>query len=50
MDRIGGADVIFGETDDACLLGAHTLVSLGLSLDPIKRELNPLPMILGTSR
>lgn len=45
-DRIGGVDVIFGEKGDASLLGALTLEALGLSLDPLKRELKPLPMIL----
>lgn len=45
-DRIGGADVIFGEKDDVVLLGAFTLEALGLMLDPLKRELKPLPMIL----
>ena len=44
--RVGGADVIFGEDGDSDLLGATTLESLGLSLDPIKRELRPLPMVL----
>jgi len=44
--RIGGADVIFGEKDDSHLLGALTLESLGLSLDPLRRELKPLPMVL----
>ncbi len=44
--RIGVADVIFGEEDDSPLLGAFTLEALGLSLDPLKRELKPLPMIL----
>jgi predicted aspartyl protease len=44
--RIGGADVIFGEPDDAVLLGAFTLESLGLALDPLRRELKPLPMLL----
>ena len=44
--RIGGADVIFGEEEDSVLLGAFTLEALGLSLDPLKRELRPLPMIL----
>lgn len=44
--RIGGADVIFGETDDRVLLGALTLEALGLVLDPLRRELQPLPMIL----
>ncbi len=45
-DRIGGADVIFGEEGDSALLGAFTLEALGLSLDPLRRELKPLPMIL----
>ncbi len=37
-ERIGGADVIFGEDGDANLLGALTLEALGLSLDPLKRS------------
>ena len=45
-DRIGVADVIFGEEGDSSLLGAFTLEALGLSLDPLRRELRPLPMIL----
>ena len=45
-DRVGGADVIFGEPDDSILLGAFTLEALGLSLDPLRRELRPLPMVL----
>jgi clan AA aspartic protease len=47
-DRIGGADVIFGEEGDSVLLGAFTLEALGLSLDPLRRELKPLPMILAS--
>lgn len=43
---IGGGDVIFGENGDAVLLGALTLAALGLSLDPIRRELKPMPLIL----
>jgi predicted aspartyl protease len=46
QDRIGGADVIFGEPEDSNLLGAFTLEALGLALDPLRRELHPLPMIL----
>ena len=46
-DRIGGADVLFGEPEDSTLLGAFTLEALGLALDPLRRELRPLPMILG---
>lgn len=45
-DRIGVADVIFGEEGDSVLLGAFTLEALGLVLDPLKRELKPLPMLL----
>jgi clan AA aspartic protease len=39
--------VIFGEEDDAALLGTVSLQSLGLVLDPMKRVLRPLPMVLG---
>jgi len=45
-DQIGGADVIFSEEGDSLLLGAFTLEALGLALDPLRRELKPLPMIL----
>lgn len=45
-ERIGGADVIFGEEGDARLLGAFTLEALGLALDPLRREVYPLPMTL----
>ena len=47
-DRVGGADVIFGQEGDSLLLGAFTLEALGLSLDPLRRELHPLPMILAS--
>jgi predicted aspartyl protease len=36
----GAAPVIFGEKDDAKLLGAFTLEALGLVLDPLKRTLH----------
>ena len=49
-DRIGGADVIFAEKGDANLLGAFTLEALGLALDPLKRVLKPLPMMLAGLR
>lgn len=48
-DKVGVADVIFGEKGDLNLLGAFTLEALGLSLDPLKRELKPLPMVLATT-
>jgi predicted aspartyl protease len=43
----GTSPVIFGEKGDASLLGMVSLESLGLMLDPMKRELRPLPMVLG---
>ena len=49
-DRIGGADVIFGEEGDSVILGAFTLEALGLALDPLRRELKPIPMIIGVLR
>ena len=48
-DHAGGADVIFGKAGDYSLLGAFTLEALGLALDPLRRELKPLPMILAAS-
>lgn len=47
--RVGVSDVIFGEEGDSVLLGAFTLEALGLALDPLRRELKPLPMILGSA-
>ena len=42
----GAAPVIFGEEGDEPLLGATTLESLGLVLDPFKRRLLPMRMLL----
>lgn len=39
--------VVFGEEGDSPLLGATTLEGFGLILDPFRRELKPLPMLLG---
>jgi clan AA aspartic protease len=44
--RQGASPVIFGEKGDSALLGAVTLESLGVLLDPLRRELRPLPMVL----
>ena len=44
--RSGGAPVIFGEPGDVWLLGARSLESLGLVLDPLKRELRPMRLVL----
>ncbi len=42
----GAAPVIFGEKGDEPLLGATTLESLGLMLDPFRRRLIPMRMLL----
>ena len=44
--RQGAAPVIFGEKQDSTLLGTISLEALGMMLDPMKRELRPLPMLL----
>lgn len=43
--KVRTSPVVFGEKD-VLLLGAVTLESLGVVLDPINRELKPLPMLL----
>jgi clan AA aspartic protease len=42
----GTSPVIFGEEGDSTLLGSVSLEVLGFMLDPFKRELRPLPMLL----
>jgi clan AA aspartic protease len=42
----GAAPVIFGERGDEPLLGVTTLEALGLMLDPFKRELVPMRLVL----
>ena len=49
-DQRAASPVIFGEKDDSALLGTVSLGSLGLILDPMKRVLRPLPMVLGRIR
>jgi clan AA aspartic protease len=44
--RRGASPVIFGQGDDSVLLGSVSLEALGLMIDPLKRELRPLPMVL----
>lgn len=43
--KVRGSPVVFGEKG-ILLLGAVSLESLGVILDPINRELKPLPMLL----
>jgi clan AA aspartic protease len=45
--KIGAAPVIFGD-EGIYLLGATALESVGLMLDPLRRELKPAPMFLMT--
>ena len=43
--KLRSSPVVFGE-EDIYLIGAVTLESLGVILDPINRELKPLPMLM----
>jgi predicted aspartyl protease len=45
-DTTRAAPVVFGRRGDACLLGAVTLEALGLRLDPLRRQLRPLRLML----
>jgi predicted aspartyl protease len=45
-DRAATSPVVFGEAEDVHLLGAVTLETLGFVLDPFRRELRPLRMML----
>lgn len=45
QDKVRASPVIFGDKG-IFLLGATTLEALGFILDPIRRELKPLPMVL----
>ncbi len=46
----GTSPVNFGEEGDSTLLGCISLEVLGFMLDPFKRELRPLPMILANQQ
>jgi predicted aspartyl protease len=45
-DLSGAAPVIFGRRGDASLLGVVTLEALGLRLDPLRRRLRPLRLMI----
>jgi hypothetical protein len=47
--KIRAAPVVFGE-EGVFLLGATTIEALGMILDPIRRELKPLPMVLMSTK
>jgi len=42
----GISRVVFGRAGDACLLGMVTLEELGLGLDPLRRRLRPLRLMI----
>jgi len=44
--RGGYSKVVFGEEGDCNLLGVTTLEAFGFILDPLRRELRPMPMVL----
>lgn len=43
---VGAAPVIFGRRGDTNLLGVVTLEALGLQLDPLRRTLRPLKLMI----
>lgn len=45
LGKLRSSPVVFGE-EGIFLLGAVTLEALGVILDPINRELKPLPMLI----
>jgi predicted aspartyl protease len=46
----GASPVVFGEKGDSTLLGSISLEVLGFILDPFKRKLRRLPMMLASHR
>jgi predicted aspartyl protease len=44
--RRATSPVVLGETEDQALLGAVTLETLGLMLNPLSRTLHPMRMVL----
>jgi predicted aspartyl protease len=47
--RQATSPVVLGETEDEALLGAVTLETLGLMLNPLNRTLQPMRMVLAGS-
>jgi len=45
----GGDNVVVAESGDLEVLGAHSLESLGLAVDPVHKKLVPLVVALGLS-
>ncbi len=49
-DRRGTSKVVFGPPNATPILGALTLESLGLMVNPVTREVLPMRLFLGSSR
>jgi clan AA aspartic protease len=49
-DRRGTSKVVFGPANVTPLLGALTLESLGLMVNPVTREVSPMRLFLASSR
>ena len=49
-DRCGTSKVVFGPAHVTPLLGALTLESLGLMVNPVTREVSPMRLFLAASR
>jgi predicted aspartyl protease len=49
-DRRGTSKVVFGPPNVTPLLGALTLESLGLMVNPVTREVSPMRLFLASSR
>jgi predicted aspartyl protease len=47
--RRATSPVVLGQTEDEALLGAVTLETLGLLLNPLSRQLQPMRMVLAQS-
>jgi predicted aspartyl protease len=48
--RRATSPVVLGQTEDEALLGAVTLETLGLMLNPLSRTLQPMRMVLARAR
>jgi hypothetical protein len=49
-ERAATSPVVLGEGHDGALLGAVTLETLGLMLNPLTREILPMQMVLSRLR
>ncbi len=46
-DHEAATTVVIGQKDDSALLGVSTLEGMGLMVDPFKRKLRPMKLMLG---